>query len=180
MANKKQPHSWGKVKAGDIISFRYKPKSGNPPKVQTILVLNPKLNVNLKNGKTTQHLIGIKLEESNRVSFRLSKKQVGILEQVGNLVNIDEKNNLFKLEVKSQFLVNDIKGVKQSAYDKISKSLDIQGNYRTYDYSIAKRSSVYLEPIQVAKGINMIEDNKPKQPEPPAQPEKPKGGINED
>ena len=93
---------------------------------------------------------------------------------------IDEKNNLFKLEVKSQFLVNDIKGFKQSAYDKISKSLDIQGNYRTYDYSIAKRSSVYLEPIQVAKGINMIEDNKPKQPEPPAQPEKPKGGINED
>ena len=180
MANKKQPHSWGKVKPGDIISFKYKPKSGNPPKVQTLLVLNPKLNVNLKNGKTTQHLIGIKLEESNRVSFRLSKKQVGILEQVGNLVNIDEKNNLFKLEVKSQFLVNDIKGVKQSAYDKISKSLDIQGNYRTYDYSIAKRSSVYLEPIQVAKGINMMEDNKPKQPEPPAQPEKPKGGINED
>ena len=43
MGNKKQPHSWGKVKAGDIISFRYKPKSGNPPKVQTILVLNPKL-----------------------------------------------------------------------------------------------------------------------------------------
>ena len=180
MANKKQPHNWGKVKPGDIISFRYKPKSGNPPKTQTILVLNPRLNVTLKDGSITKHLIGIKLEESNRVSFRLSKKQVGILEQVGNLVNIDEKNNLFKLEVKSQFLVNDIKGVKQSAYDKISKSLDIQGNYRTYDYSIAKRSSVYLEPIQVAKGINMMEDNKPKQPEPPAQPEKPKGGINED
>ena len=38
MANRKQPYSWGKVSPGDIISFRYKPKSGNPPKVQTILV----------------------------------------------------------------------------------------------------------------------------------------------
>jgi len=179
MANKKQPHSWGKVKPGDIISFRYKPKSGNPPKVQTLLVLNPKINVALKNGKNTQHLIGIKLEESNKVSFRLSKKQVGVLEQVGNLINIDEKNNLFKLEVKSQFIVNDIKGVKKSAYDKISKSLNIQGQYRTYDYSIAKRSSVYLEPIRVFTKMDTKVDDKPQQPEPPKKPEKPEGGINE-
>ena len=124
----------------------------------------------------------------NKIPINIKSSRVGGNNFSPNLVSadklynhlIDEKNNLFKLEVKSQFLVNDIKGVKQSAYDKISKSLDIQGNYRTYDYSIAKRSSVYLEPIQVAKGINMIEDNKPKQPEPPAQPEKPKGGINED
>ena len=42
MASRKQPYSWGKVSPGDIISFRYKPKSGKSPKVQTILVLNPK------------------------------------------------------------------------------------------------------------------------------------------
>ena len=32
---------------------------------------------------------------------------------------------------------------------KISKSLDIQGQYRTYDYMTAKKSAVYLEPIRV-------------------------------
>ena len=149
MANKKQPHNWGKVKPGDIISFRYKPKSGNPPKTQTILVLNPRLNVTLKDGKTTKQLIGIKLEESNKIKLRLNQKQVNILEQIGNFVNIDEKNNLFKLIIKPQFLRNDIKGIKQEAYDKISKSFDIQGQYRTYDYSVAKTSSVYLEPIRV-------------------------------
>ena len=149
MANKKQPHNWGKVKPGDIISFRYKPKSGNPPKTQTILVLNPRLNVTLKDGKTTKQLIGIKLEESNKIELRLNQKQVNILEQIGNFVNIDEKNNLFKLIIKPQFLRNDIKGIKQEAYDKISKSFDIQGQYRTYDYSVAKTSSVYLEPIRV-------------------------------
>tara|TARA_R100000152_G_C6633227_1_gene80148 strand:+ start:60 stop:533 length:474 start_codon:yes stop_codon:yes gene_type:complete len=149
VANRKQPYSWGKVKPGDIISFRYKPKSGNPPKTQTILVLNPRLNVTLKDGKTTKQLIGIKLEESNKIELRLNQKQVNILEQIGNFVNIDEKNNLFKLIIKPQFLRNDIKGIKQEAYDKISKSFDIQGQYRTYDYSVAKTSSVYLEPIRV-------------------------------
>ena len=149
MANRKQPYNWRKVKAGDIISFRYKSKSGNPPKTQTILVLNPRLNVTLKDGKTTKQLIGIKLEESNKIKLRLNQKQVNILEQIGNFVNIDEKNNLFKLIIKPQFLRNDIKGIKQEAYDKISKSFDIQGQYRTYDYSAAKTSSVYLEPIRV-------------------------------
>ena len=154
MANRKQPYSWGKVSPGDIISFRYKPKSGNPPKVQTILVLNPKLPVNLKNGKTTQHLIGVKLEESNRVSLRLTNKQVGVLEKIGNFVSIDEQNNLFKLEIKSQFITSDIKGVKPRAYDVISNSLDIQGQYRTYDYGLAKRSAVYLEPIKIVIDVD--------------------------
>ena len=154
MANKKQPYNWGKVTAGDIISFRYKPKSGNPPKVQTILVLNPRLNVTLKDGTASKHLIGIKLEESNKISLRLNKTQVNILEQVGDFKKIDDKNNLYKLEIKSQFITNNIKGVKPSVYDKISKGLNIQGQYRTYDYSVAKTSSVYLEPIRVSLDEN--------------------------
>ena len=149
MANKKQPYSWGKVKPGDIISFRYKSKSTGKNRVQSILVLNPRLNVTLKDGSTTKHLIGIKLEESNKISLRLTQKQVMLLEKIGDFKKIDDKNNLYKLEIKSTFILNDIKGIKQSAYDKISKSLGIQGQYRTYDYSIAKRSSVYLEPIRV-------------------------------
>ncbi len=149
MANKKQPHNWGKVKPGDIISFRYKPKSGNSPKTQTILVLNPRLNVTLKDGKTTKQLIGIKLEESNKISLRVNKKQITLLEQIGKFVPIDTKNNLYRLNIDSTFITNDIKGVKPRAYDLLSKSFDIQGQYRTYDYTIAKKSSVYLEPIRV-------------------------------
>ena len=149
MANKKQPHNWGRVKPGDIISFRYKPKSGNPPKTQTVLVLNPRLNVTLKDGKTTKQLIGIKLEESNKVSLRVNKKQITLLEQIGKFVPIDTENNLYRLNIDSTFITNDIKGVKPRAYDLLSKSFDIQGQYRTYDYTIAKTSSVYLEPIRL-------------------------------
>ena len=149
MANKKQPYNWGRVKPGDVISFKYKSKTTGKNRAQSILVLNPKLNVTLKNGKTTKHLIGIKLEESNKISLRLNQKQVTLLEKIGDFKKIDDKNNLYKLEIKKTFILNDIKGIKQSAYDKISKSLEIQGQYRTYDYMTAKKSSVYLEPIRV-------------------------------
>ena len=149
MANKKQPYNWGRVKPGDIISFRYKSKSTGKTLVQSILVLNPRIPVTLKDGTKTKHLIGIKLEESNKISLRLTSKQVMLLEKIGDFKKIDDKNNLYKLEIKEMFILNDIKGIKQSAYDKISKSLDIQGQYRTYDYSVAKKSSVYLEPIRV-------------------------------
>ncbi len=149
MANKKQPYSWGRVNPGDVISFKYKSKSTGKTRVNSILVLNPKLNVTLKDGTTTKHLIGIKLEESNKISLRLNKRQVMLLEKIGDFKKIDDKNNLYKLEIKNTFILNDIKGVKQSAYDKISKSLGIQGQYRTYDYMTAKKSAVYLEPIRV-------------------------------
>ena len=149
MANKKQPYNWNRVKPGDIVSFRYKSKSTGKTRVQSLLVLNPKLNVTLKDGTKTKHLIGIKLEESNKISLRLTSRQVTLLEKIGDLKKIDEKNNLYRLDINERFIVNDIKGVKQRAYDLISKSLNIQGQYRTYDYIKAKSSAVYLEPIRV-------------------------------
>ena len=74
---------------------------------------------------------------------------MALLEKIGDFKKIDETNNLYKLEIDSRFVINDIKGIKQEAYDKISKSLDIKGQYRTYNYMEAKKSSVYLEPIRV-------------------------------
>ena len=149
VANKKQPYNWNRVKPGDVISFRYKSKSTGKTLVQSILVLNPRLDVKLKDGKTTRHLTGIKIEESNKVSLRLNARQIALLEQIGDFKKIDNKNNLYKLEIDSRFVVNDIKGIKKSAYDKISKGLNIQGQYRTYDYMTAKKSAVFLEPIRV-------------------------------
>ena len=149
VANKKQPYNWNRVKPGDVISFRYKSKSTGKTLVQSILVLNPRLDVKLKDGKTTRHLTGIKIEESNKVSLKLNARQIALLEQIGDFKKIDETINLYKLEIDSRFIVNDIKGIKKSAYDKISKGLNIQGQYRTYDYMTAKKSAVFLEPIRV-------------------------------
>ena len=150
MANKKKPYNWQRVAAGDIISFKYKSKSQfGGAKVQSILVLNPRLDVKLKDGKRTKHLVGIKLEESNKISIRLTRKELRILEKIGEFKKIDNENNLYRLEIDRRFILNDIKGIKEQAYDKISKSFNIQGQYRTYDYMKAKKSAVYLEPIRV-------------------------------
>jgi len=149
VANKKQAYSWNRVTPGDIISFKYKSKSTGKSRVNSILVLNPRLNVTLKDGKSTKHLIGVKLEESNKISLRLTSKQVMLLEKIGDFVPLDEDNNLYRLNINKRFILNNIKGVKQRAYNLISKSLGIKGQYRTYDYMIAKKSAVYLEPIKV-------------------------------
>ena len=112
-ANKKQVYNWTMVRPGDIISFRYNSKSSGKVRVNTILVLNPKLNVKLKDGTPTKHLIGIKLEESNKIKLRLTSKQVNFLEKIGDFVEIDDKNNLYQLQIKERFILNDIKGVKK-------------------------------------------------------------------
>ena len=149
MAQRKQPYNWNRVKPGDIISFRYKSESTGRTLVNSILVLNPKLPVQRKDGSSTFHLIGIKLEESNKINLRLNQKQINILETIGEFKPIDLKNKLYELEIKSTFIVNDKKGIKKQAYDKISRSLDIAGLYRSYDWRKARKAAVFLEPIRV-------------------------------
>jgi len=149
MANKKQPYNWTRVKPGDIISFRYKSKSTGKTLVQSLLVLNPRIPVTLKDGTKTKHLIGIKLEESNRILLRFNKRQVDILNKTGDLESVNAKENIYRVKFKDRFVINEIKGVKPRVYDLISRSNEIQGQYRTYDYLEAKKSAVYLEPIRV-------------------------------
>ena len=58
----KTAYNWNKVEAGDIISFRYKGKKATSALLTTILVLNPRLRNQTSDGKTSNHLVGIKLE----------------------------------------------------------------------------------------------------------------------
>ena len=148
MANKKLPYNWKRVVPGDVISFKYKTESTGKVRVNSILVLNPMINVKLKDGTSKRHLIGIKLEESNKVKLLLNNQRIKALEKIGDFIKIDDKNNLYKLTIKETYLISDIKGIKKQAWDIISKNLSIKGKYRTYDYDKAKKSSVYLEPIR--------------------------------
>ena len=85
MAEKKQPYNWTLVRPGDIVSFRYK-SIGSNTKLHTILVLNPRLPVRLKDGELKRQLIGIKLEESNRISLRLNARQIMLFEKIGEFL----------------------------------------------------------------------------------------------
>ena len=133
MAGKRKPYQWGRVRPGDIISFKYKSKSGQN-KLQTILVLNPRFIKKLKEGGNTKQLIGIKLKSAAKLTMRLTAQKVKFLERIGDFKVVDEKNELYRLDIKETFVLGDIKGIKRNAYDKIAQNMGISGKYRTYNY----------------------------------------------
>ena len=144
----KQIYTWGKVKAGDIISFRYKSKSGN--RLTTILVLNPKLPYSRVDETQTFHLVGLKLETQGiRPIIRDKQVLVRLLEKVGVIQVVDGENELYRVLIKN---VN-TRGVKQDTYIKLKRQLEKYDLYRTYDYMKARKSQVFLEPIVLPKQI---------------------------
>jgi len=141
----KQVIKWAQVQPGDIVSFRYKSENSNRILMQTVLVLNPKISVKLKNGTQKTQMIGLKLEESNRPSIALRGKRE-LLETVGDLHLIDEENRIYKVHIKPHELISNVRGVKESFYYKIKsviKGIDI---YRVYNWNKIP-AMVYLEPI---------------------------------
>ena len=147
----KQVYSWGKVKAGDIISFRYKSKSGN--RLTTILVLNPKLPYSRVDETQTFHLVGLKLETQGiRPIVRDKQVLVRLLEKIGVIQVVDGENEIYRVLIEN---VN-TRGVKQDTYIKLKKELQKYNLYRTYDYMKARKSQVFLEPIVLPKNIREV------------------------
>ena len=84
----KHVYSWGKVRAGDIISFRYKGKK-QAAILTTLLVLNPKFPYSKKDGTNTLHIIGLKLESMGlRPMIRDKETLLQLLENIGTVKNV--------------------------------------------------------------------------------------------
>ena len=80
----KRVYSWGLVKAGDVISFRYEGKGSSD--LTTVLVLNPRLPYTRKDKTSTLHLVGLKLESRGSLPTVTSKPTlVMILEEIGEI-----------------------------------------------------------------------------------------------
>jgi hypothetical protein len=141
----KQVIKWAQVQPGDIVSFRYKSENSNRILMQTVLVLNPKISVKLKNGTQKTQMIGLKLEESNRPSIALRGKRE-LLETVGDLHLIDEENRIYKVHIKPHELISNVRGVKESFYYKIKSVIKGKDIYRVYNWNKIP-AMVYLEPI---------------------------------
>ena len=144
----KQIYSWGKVKPGDIISFRYKSKDGN--KLSTILVLNPRVQLYRETGNNDLYLVGLKLESQGNVPhIRNKNEMVELLNRIGTLQVVDVKNEIFRVEIEGV----GTKGFKQSEYNKLKKFIEQNKAYRTYKYEKVTNSQVFLEPIVLPKRI---------------------------
>ena len=145
----KQVYSWGKVQAGDIVSFRYKGKKASST-LTTLLVFNPKLPYTKKDGTKTFHLVGLKLEDRGTIPMIKAKPMlVQLLERVGDIQVVSGDDQIYRVEIKG---VGN-RGVRKTTYDKLKQYIEEHSVYRTYDYMEAKRSQVFLEPIVLPKGL---------------------------
>ena len=139
----KQVYNWGKVQAGDIISFRYKGKKPSGT-LTTLLVFNPRLPYTRKDGTKTFHLVGLKLEDRGTIPMIKNKPMlVQLLERIGEIQVVSGDDQIYKVEIKNV----GVRGVRKATYTKLKQYIEKHSVYRTYDYREAKRSQVFLEPI---------------------------------
>ena len=167
MAQKRKPYHWNRVRAGDIISFKYK-GSGEKKLIHTILVLNPKIRNKLASGKSKFYLIGIKLEENNIPTFRINSTNMRILSRLGKFEAVDEEFDLYKVSINKSFLTTPLRGAKYQAYKTFKMLNIIKDNYRTYIWEEAKKGGVYLEPLIIPKAVKNLlseEGKKDKKPD---------------
>ena len=142
-------YSWGRVTAGDIISFRYKGKD-SASMLQTLLVFNPKIPNKKKDGTKSFHLIGLKLENRGVIpTIRSKPLMVQLLERIGEIEVISGKDYIYRINIPNV----GVRGVKRNVYNKIKRYVNQHSVYRTYDYMKAKKSSVFLEPIILPRDV---------------------------
>ncbi len=145
----KTVYTWTKVKAGDIISFRYKGKKATGT-LTTLLVLNPKMFYTRKDKTKTFHLIGLKLESRGNIPKIKNKPMVvQLLERFGDIQLVDGDNGIYRIELPK----TGPRGVRKNVYNKLKNYINKYAVYRTYDYKEAKKSAVFLEPITLPKAL---------------------------
>jgi len=140
---------WPKIKAGDIISFKYKNEKTGKNLTHSVLVLAKDQKVPTKTGDK-RFLIGLKIEESNRPLVPRDVVEKFLME-IGEIELVDAKNNIYGLRLETKGKMGDIQ-LKRLYRDL--KPLNRNNNlYRTYDYIKARKSPVYKEPIKISNTL---------------------------
>ena len=105
-------YNWGRVEAGDVISFRYKKK------LHSVLVLNPKIKNKTKDGKLSQHLVGLKLEERGNIpTIRNKGMLANILQEIGEIKIVSGDDYIYRVEISEMTSL----GARASVYKKIKR-----------------------------------------------------------
>jgi hypothetical protein len=143
--------SWNRIQSGDIITFNYKSKGTGKARLQTILVLNPKWYITVE-GQRVFQLIGLKLAEQRvRTIKEASKVVTDIFNKLGTLEAIDEKKDIYRVRMKKQDLFWG--GAKDIVYRRIRYLLNKEPIYRTYDWTQARKNSVFYESLPLPPAL---------------------------
>jgi len=82
-------------------------------------------------------------------TIRSKPMLVSILEQIGEISVVSGDDFIYRVEIPNVTR----RGVRKNVYSKIKRNINRYSVYRTYDYEIAKKSQVFLEPIVLPKDI---------------------------
>lgn len=144
--------SWGRIQPGDIITFNYKSKKTGKTRLQTILVLNPKYFITDSEGQRVFQLIGLKLAEQRVRTIKEATKVVTqIFNKLGSIVPIDEKKDIYRIEMKKSDLFWG--GAKRNVYKRVRYLLGKEPIYRTYDWETARKSAVFYESLPLPERV---------------------------
>ena len=147
---------WPRVKPGDIVSFKYKSKRSGKTLTHSILVLAKDIDMVTKSGRK-KYLVGLKIEQSNRPVVPKDVVERFLFE-IGEVELVYPKNKIYGLKLETigkmgegqlRRLWRDIKPLNKS--NKL---------YRTYDWSKAKKSPVYKEPINLSNTLKKALESK--------------------
>lgn len=150
-------YNWSKVKAGDIISFRYRSKEANRTSIHSVLVLNPRLIKDVKGSQNTYQMHALKLEGVGSIPTIRSKPIMAeLLGRIGDIEVVSGNDYIYRLRIKG--LTEG--GIPDSIYQRIKKYVNKYSVYRTYDYRQVRRAQVFLEPIELpGKLVEVLIEN---------------------
>ena len=139
-------YHWNKIVSGDIISFRYNKLR------RTVLVVSPRYLYKKTDRSTVQLMSGLQLETQDQTA---TQGLLGVLKQLGNIVLVDEVNEIYKVEFDRRRLDAKRRNRRTgnpgwlSANIKIlvTKKYDL---FRTYDYLKMRKESpsVFLDDLE--------------------------------
>ena len=135
-------YNWGKVKRGDIVSFKYRSKDGRFLK-RSVLVLEPKLKNEAKNPSSKFLLHGIQLEVSNKARLLVSEIR-DILLEAGDVEVVSAKSQVYRVE---------LEGKTQMVYKRLKDMIKKYGNFRTFSYDKIITNQVFLEDVRLPRAF---------------------------
>jgi hypothetical protein len=130
---------------GDIISFRY-PSKGRQL-MHTLLVDGKGIPYQKKDGTKSVHLTGLKIESRNIPTIypHLLVTNLEKLGQIQMIERISTNEAIIRVEVGASISDKKVKPV----FKKLLPFYKSTGMYRTYDYTVARKYTVYFEPIKI-------------------------------
>lgn len=135
--------TWGKVKAGDVLQFRYKsPKEGSKSRLRTCLILNEKHMYQKVSGKVVRlvHALQLTAIPRDTGTKRLQESHIRKLFIKAGKMEIRAEG-----EEDERYAIQGSRFKAAKQYGKLRNLVTQYGNYRTFSWQRLKTKACFLD-----------------------------------